>query len=488
MAEYGYSTQYTGTRQPVLPPGYMEAATAPGRNLAAGIAQLGAGIGQAIQRYQTNKAENEAATQTFETLSGMAQQALASDPSYQALQNYYETGQLPQGVTEADLQRFSKKAEADRSMLNRMVGLGEKFGDMSVAKKKAAIGDMAMVLQQYQQRGEQETNRALREAQLTQAQIAIAQARAEQAGQQQLPEALRAAYGLQAGQAPTVPFRSVTSELLSKYQNLTPTQQAQIAGIAEQRLATPPAGLVPSEAVMKTPSGATVTYGKPADLKVDYLQIPGTTKVQAYQGGKLYGSPIETSNIEEENKKRGLTINYPEFKGLAPTQNEAIEFRKQYTALGGLKQNIARLIEIAGMDPVSQQLPTIKAESRNLVNSVQAQSRKDVIGEGVISESDRKLLDSIVPDPTKVWSFSESNKTSLKAILDRANTGIINTAKSLGLEIQAPVEAPVGQPLKSSEGIPRFQSVEEANAALGPGKTAMVRNPKTGQMQQYTTE
>jgi hypothetical protein len=292
MAEYGYSTPYRSTNVAPLPPGYMEAATAPGRNLAAGIAQLGAGIGQAIQRYQTSKAENEAATQTFETLSGMAQQALASDPSYQALQNYYETGQLPQGVTEADLQRFSKKAEADRSMLNRMVGLGEKFGDMSVAKKKAAIGDMAMVLQQYQQRGEQETTRALREAQLAQAQIAVGQARAEELGQKQLSDALRAAYGVQAGQAPAVPFRSVTSELLSRYGNLTPAQQAQVAGIAEQRAATPPAGMVPMEATVRTPAGGTVTYGKPVDTTVTSQPIPGTNMVQTMIGGKPVGSPV----------------------------------------------------------------------------------------------------------------------------------------------------------------------------------------------------
>jgi hypothetical protein len=153
MAEYGYSTPYRSTNVAPLPPGYMEAATAPGRNLAAGIAQLGAGIGQAIQRYQDNKAQNEAAIQTGETLFGMAQQALASDPSYQALQNYYETGQLPPGVSEADLNRFTQKVQADRSMLNRMVAIGDKFGDMSLAKKKAAIGDVAMLLNQYQQRG-----------------------------------------------------------------------------------------------------------------------------------------------------------------------------------------------------------------------------------------------------------------------------------------------------------------------------------------------
>ena len=159
MATYGYSTPYTGQRQPTLPPGYMEAATAPGRNIAAGIQQFAAGLGQAIEKYRANKAETEAATQTYETLVGMTNQALASDPQYQALQQYYETGQLPAGVTEADLGRFANKVQADRTMLNKMMGIGDKFGDMSLAKKKAAIGDMAMVLGQYQQRTEGDLKR-----------------------------------------------------------------------------------------------------------------------------------------------------------------------------------------------------------------------------------------------------------------------------------------------------------------------------------------
>lgn len=159
MATYGYSTPYMGQRQPTLPPGYMEAATAPGRNIAAGIQQFAAGLGQAIEKYRANKAETEAATQTYETLVGMTNQALASDPQYQALQQYYETGQLPAGVTEADLGRFANKVQADRTMLNKMMGIGDKFGDMSLAKKKAAIGDMAMVLGQYQQRTEGDLKR-----------------------------------------------------------------------------------------------------------------------------------------------------------------------------------------------------------------------------------------------------------------------------------------------------------------------------------------
>jgi hypothetical protein len=39
--------------------------------------------------------------------------------------------------------------QADREMLNKFSALGEKFPDMSLAKKKAALGDAVMVLNQY---------------------------------------------------------------------------------------------------------------------------------------------------------------------------------------------------------------------------------------------------------------------------------------------------------------------------------------------------
>jgi|GEM_PF-3236056 len=212
MATYGYSTPYTGQRQPTLPPGYMEAATAPGRNIAAGIQQFAAGLGQTIQRYQANKAETEAATQTYETLVGMAQQALQTDPQYQALERYYKTGELPQGVTESDLNRFSFKVNADRSMLNKMAGIGEKFGDMSLAKKKAAIGDMAMVLGQYQNRATEDLKRRQLELSVN----ALAQSQKERADIQDLiktfvgmpttrEETVFVQPDLQAAPAPTAP-------------------------------------------------------------------------------------------------------------------------------------------------------------------------------------------------------------------------------------------------------------------------------------------
>jgi hypothetical protein len=188
MATYGYSSPYTGQQVQTLPPGYMEAATAPGRNLAMGIAAMGQGLGKAIEQYRTKKAETEAADQSRETLVGLYQQQLASDPKYIAIQQYTETGQLPEGVTEQDIPRYTQKVQADREMLNKFSNvLGEKFVDMSLAKKKAALGDAVMVLNQYRTDQQQERARELQDLQ-------IAQARGQYQTTQQLGELMR--YGL----------------------------------------------------------------------------------------------------------------------------------------------------------------------------------------------------------------------------------------------------------------------------------------------------
>ena len=455
MAEYGYSTQYTGTRQPVLPPGYMEAATAPGRNLAAGIAQLGAGIGQAIQRYQTTKAENEAATQTFETLSGMAQQALASDPSYQALQNYYETGQLPQGVTEADLQRFGKKTEADRSMLNRMIGLGEKFGDMSVAKKKAAIGDMAMVLQQYQQRGEQDLQQQLKRQQLALGNIQISEADRLAKQRESERQAL-----LAIGQIPTEepqfqPFPvNAANEPVQDLPPIkrTPEQIRSQAVDVFRQFNLPAPSL---EALDK----ALIAAGKLPQISTE--QVPGVGTVVSIGGEKKLVEP-KTPTFSDIAKQRALTIDYPEYKGMAPTEESADEFRDQYANVLESKRNIGRLIQIANMGKIAQQDPVIKSEAEQLAKAAQGALRLELIGPGTVSDKDRALLESIVRNPTDIFSLKSSNIKALTSLLDRAGSGLESKAKALGLQsvtaAAATPRSPAASDPRVSSIVARFQS------------------------------
>ena len=240
MATYGYSTPYTGRGDTgPLPPGFMEAATAPGRNLAMGIAAMGQGLGKAIEQYRTKKAETEAATQSWETVSGLMQQQLASDPKYLAIQQYMETGALPQGVSEQDIPRYTQQVQADREMLNKFSALGEKFPDMSLAKKKAALGDAVMVLNQYRTDQQNQVRDALAQQQLrlTEFQLSEAQRRAqlEQNLGQAIGEVARipTAQTVSVDQAPA--FITSSMNLPAAEQPYTPPYQVQQVPLAAQQ-------------------------------------------------------------------------------------------------------------------------------------------------------------------------------------------------------------------------------------------------------------
>lgn len=148
MATYGYSTPYTGQRQPTLPPGYMEAATAPGRNIAAGIQQFGAGIGQAIQQYQKNKDENDYLNAKIEA--GLAQYAQAGIQ-----------GPLPSGAT-ADLQNLTGIV-GDKSLKRFIEGTATKGDKLA----------MAHALETYGQKELQALNRRQLELSISEAERAL---------------------------------------------------------------------------------------------------------------------------------------------------------------------------------------------------------------------------------------------------------------------------------------------------------------------------
>ena len=63
-----YFSQYQGGGPAALPPGYMQAATAPGRYLAEGFASVGEDIAAGLEKYRKNKAELARAQADFENL------------------------------------------------------------------------------------------------------------------------------------------------------------------------------------------------------------------------------------------------------------------------------------------------------------------------------------------------------------------------------------------------------------------------------------
>jgi len=155
-------------------------------------------------------------------------------------------------------------------------------------------------------------------------------------------------------------------------------------------------------------------------------------------GDKEQFVPNPKTDIGDILKVRGLTINSPEFRGQAPTEAEAKDFREQYSNVLDSRRSIKRLIEIAQMGKAQQQTPEIKAEAEQLAIGAQGALRLEILGPGTVTEPDREILKSIVPNPTRIFSLQSSNLKALKSLLERAGNGIETKAKALGLEVLKP--------------------------------------------------
>ena len=122
---YNYFAQYQGQRVSPLPQGYMEAATAPGRNLAAGIAAAGEGIGNAIANYRRNKDEDAFATAKLESY--------FSGPQEQSLEYA--------GIVGEKLMKKFEEGKATRTDKLAMLNTLDTYSDRRIKEAQAAQAD-----------------------------------------------------------------------------------------------------------------------------------------------------------------------------------------------------------------------------------------------------------------------------------------------------------------------------------------------------------
>lgn len=575
MAQYGYSTPYSGQQVAPLPPGYMEAATAPGRNLAMGITAIGQGLGKALERYTENKKAHEAADQTNTAVTQMFLQQMENDPKVKAVRYFEDTGQLPTGVDETTLKSYEAQMKRDAGMISNLVGSSAKWADMSLTKKKAALGDTVTMLNQYRNNQQDDfKNEATRQqlavgalqlqkgkldvedilsarkqrdilsgavqygldqpttttqtervtdtinfppipgrvtpavmATPSQAEATAARYYMGRYGQaakdlqqygsdigakanaldvsqirrftgpislgQEDPEA----YINQQFESPIVAAARIEANTRLKQQQLRESEAAmQQAGIMSRSPAlqtigqrtlqsaqeTPPIQLPPLTITQNIPTQVPISYEDQSKRLTQYLVQQGAkpetlamvpqilsmvgqrmpTRVEPVGsigsvvrfGDKEQFVPALKPDIGDTLKVKGLTINFPEFRGTAPTESEAKDFREQYDTNLKLKGQIVDLLKLTSLGKAQLQTPENKATAQGLSRAISATMRKDILGIGVVTDKDQEILDSIIPDPTVLFSWPSANKTKLEGILSRATSNLNTKAKSLGLD------------------------------------------------------
>jgi hypothetical protein len=524
MAQYGYSAGYQGGGPSAVPSGFIEAYAQSGRNIGQGIQQIGNAIGESLQRYGQNKAENEFLQTRLESLA-------------------------PYLNTVAQSGNIMDKNSAESKLLGDI----EKFSSMSLPQKKATLLNAEFFLD----RADKAKARELQDLQATAARFNLQTAQEAEDRRRATEQAISQVAQLPTQQEMTVPaapaFITSSLNIPAEQQPYTPFYQVQqipgaamqpapaVASYAQglgrpaptipqripigdqaqfpqrmaaqpmpvapvpqripvrdqpmvQRSAALPAGIarIPQQEAplfesQPIPRATTETQAVPYQDRfrqaIDVFQrfnvpinpeairgvleatgTPQPTTVEQVRdlgsvvrfGGKEQFVPRKETNIDDMLKIRGMTIDFPEFKGTAPSAKEAETFREQYSNLLTSRRDLGRLIEIANMGAGTQQTPQIKAEADQLARTVQGAMRLDILGPGTVTDSDRKMLESIVRNPTDIFSLSSSNKKALEGLLSRATNGITTRAQSLGLQVSTPQ---AGQSRSSLASDPRVASI-----------------------------
>lgn len=515
MAQYGYSAGYQGGGPSAVPSGFIESYAQAGRNIGAGIQQIGNAIGESLQRYGQNKEENQFLQTRLESLA-------------------------PYLNTVAQSGNIMDKNSPESKLLGDI----EKFSSMSLPQKKATLLNAEFFLD----RADKAKAREMQDLQATAARFNLQTAQEAEDRRRATEQAISQVAQLPTQQEMTVPaapaFITSSLNIPAEQQPYTPFYQVQqIPGAAMQQPPAPqapqgptfggmrfggveqyaaglgrnimpipagtnraqftqapgvqapaPAGIAPiakQEAPLfesqPIPRATTETQAVPYQDRfrqaIDVFQrfnvpinpeairgvleatgTPQPTTVEQVRdlgsvvrfGGKEQFVPRKDTNIDDMLKIRGLTIDFPEFKGTAPSAKEAETFREQYYNLLTSRRDLGRLIEIANMGAGTQQTPQIKAEADQLARTVQGAMRLDILGPGTVTDSDRKMLESIVRNPTDIFSLSSSNKKALEGLLSRATNGITTRAQSLGLQVSTPQ---AGQSRSSLASDPRVASI-----------------------------
>jgi len=118
------------------------------------------------------------------------------------------------------------------------------------------------------------------------------------------------------------------------------------------------------------------------------------------------------------------------YKGYVGDDVSAREFRKKYNAVETANQTISDLKNLTKQG--ASVSPEARAEAQSKL-TVLVQQSKDILGTGVLSDSEREAVMGAIGDPTSVFSLKSSTLAKLQSFQKQLNQMVQQDAKSLGL-------------------------------------------------------
>jgi hypothetical protein len=164
-----------------------------------------------------------------------------------------------------------------------------------------------------------------------------------------------------------------------------------------------------------------------AQSKIVAMNAQKNWEALEIEKGKL---AIQLQESLRKNAGDIKNINMGPYKGYVGDDVSAREFRKKYNAVETANQTISDLKNLTKQG--ASVSPEARAEAQSKL-TVLVQQSKDILGTGVLSDSEREAVMGAIGDPTSVFSLKSSTLAKLQSFQKQLNQMVQQDAKSLGL-------------------------------------------------------
>lgn len=161
-------------------------------------------------------------------------------------------------------------------------------------------------------------------------------------------------------------------------------------------------------------------------------QAVGLAELEINKAKQAAMAQLLKAQAAQDTKSVGRSVNVLGFEGLAPTEGEAKEFRtlggEAKTALDSIDQ--LKTLSLKGSKVSLQD----QAKAETIARLLGASLRTTVVGQGAVSDAERKILEDIAANPLKIFSLQTTQLARLDQLKKQVVLNLKNKAQTIGIE------------------------------------------------------
>lgn len=146
----------------------------------------------------------------------------------------------------------------------------------------------------------------------------------------------------------------------------------------------------------------------------------------------LLKESLRTGNVNPEMLPQDMRDRYVPGFGLALNKEDATKLKDKVSVVSNAKNGIKDLLQLSEKSGSSFSLQD-RASAETIAQMLIGNLRTEIVGPGAMNESELKLMNDLIADPTKIMSLDSTNKTRLQTLMRRLDSSVKTDAKARGM-------------------------------------------------------